>query len=627
MAAHSQVSDEALSRAFHELQGLRDFSGPPDLFWAAFLEALLSLARARAVLVAERPVADAAWQKSRLWPVNSLLFHDITAIEGPLDQLANLAWKEGSALLSGDAAGMPAAHLVAVRLDTAEKARAMVAMFRLDGVPQDAAVQALVRLRIAAETPLIYQLNAAAREERQKAARFASTLDLLVVLGAEKHFRAAAMTLCNELAARHRCDRVSLGWLVKNYVRLQAISHSDKFEKKMAVVRALESAMEEALDQDAEIVWPPPAAKSLEGEMAAGPIARSHEEFARAQVVNHMASLPIRLNGRAMAVLTLERASGAFSVDELQSLRLLCDQAAGRLGDLQLRDRWIGARVTGVAREKLAGLFGVEHTLAKVTVIAALIALDVLIFAKKSYRVEAPFVVKSDTLAQLAAPFEGYIDEVRFRIGDPVETGQVLLSLDERDLLLQEAAAAAERRRYLAEAQKAESASEAADMRIALASAEQAKARLELVQHHLSQAKIRAPFAGFVVEGDLRERVAAPVKQGEVLLKVAKIEAMYPRADVPERDIHEIREGATGEIAFASRPQFTFPVRVERIEPVAESKEKGNIFTVRCVFTGDGQGWWRPGMSGVCKIDAGKRSLLWIFTHRTVDFLRLHFWW
>src|SRR5207302_1863249 len=162
--------------------------------------------------------------------------------------------------------------------------------------------------------------------------------------------------------------------------------------------RALEAAMEETLDQDAEIVWPPGGPNSAEADAGAGPIARSHEEFARAQAVNHMVSLPIRLNGRAMAVLTLERASEAFSADELQSLRLLCDQAASRLGDLQLRDRWIGARMTGAAHEKLAGLFGVEHTLAKVAVLAAFVLADVLIFAKRTYRVEAPFVVKSDTL-------------------------------------------------------------------------------------------------------------------------------------------------------------------------------------------------------------------------------------
>jgi hypothetical protein len=32
-------------------------------------------------------------------------------------------------------------------------------------------------------------------------------------------------------------------------------------------------------------------------------------------------------------------------------------------------------------------------------------------------------------------------------------------------------------------------------------------------------------------------------------------------------------------------------------------------------------------MTGLCKLSVEKRSLLWILTHRTVDFLRLKLWW
>jgi hypothetical protein len=32
-------------------------------------------------------------------------------------------------------------------------------------------------------------------------------------------------------------------------------------------------------------------------------------------------------------------------------------------------------------------------------------------------------------------------------------------------------------------------------------------------------------------------------------------------------------------------------------------------------------------MSGVCKFEVERRTLIWILTHRTVDFLRLKLWW
>jgi hypothetical protein len=32
-------------------------------------------------------------------------------------------------------------------------------------------------------------------------------------------------------------------------------------------------------------------------------------------------------------------------------------------------------------------------------------------------------------------------------------------------------------------------------------------------------------------------------------------------------------------------------------------------------------------MSGIAKINAPPRSLMWILTHRTADFLRMKLWW
>ena len=129
------------------------------------------------------------------------------------------------------------------------------------------------------------------------------------------------------------------------------------------------------------------------------------------------------------------------------------------------------------------------------------------------------------------------------------------------------------------------------------------------------------------MEGSLDELLGAPVRKGDVLFKVARIEKMYAELKVSERDIHELAEGATGEIALVSRPDQKFPVRVQRIDPVAVTEEEGNIFLIRALFPEKVAGWWRPGMSGIAKISVGKRNIFWIITHRTIDFLRIFFWW
>jgi hypothetical protein len=80
-------------------------------------------------------------------------------------------------------------------------------------------------------------------------------------------------------------------------------------------------------------------------------------------------------------------------------------------------------------------------------------------------------------------------------------------------------------------------------------------------------------------------------------------------------------------MALAARPQLNFPMEVFRIEPVAVAKDEGNIFIIHCAFPEGIQEWWRPGMTGVAKISAGRRSILWVLTHRTVDFFRMRLWW
>ncbi len=164
-------------------------------------------------------------------------------------------------------------------------------------------------------------------------------------------------------------------------------------------------------------------------------------------------------------------------------------------------------------------------------------------------------------------------------------------------------------------------------MRVALALSDQAKARLDLVQYRLQQAALKAPFAAVVVEGDIREKLGAPVKQGEAILKVARTDTLYVEAEVKERDVHEILGKANGEIAFVSQPKLKYPVRIVTVEPAAVPKNEANVFLVRCAFVGKPEAWWRPGMSGLCKIDVEKRSLLWVLSHRTIDFLRMKLWW
>src|SRR5690606_60535 len=83
------------------------------------------------------------------------------------------------------------------------------------------------------------------------------------------------------------------------------------------------------------------------------------------------------------------------------------------------------------------------------------------------------------------------------------------------------------------------------------ARADQARARVDMLRHRLEQSKVRSPVVGVVVEGDLRERRGAPLKQGDALFRVARLERMYAEVLVPEADVRFVQPQARAELMFA----------------------------------------------------------------------------
>jgi RND family efflux transporter MFP subunit len=415
---------------------------------------------------------------------------------------------------------------------------------------------------------------------------------------------------------------VSLGWKEGVVFKVKAVSGTDRFERRMEIVQRLETAMEEAAEQDEEISWP--AWQDTDS------VHRDHEAYASAERIAAVMSVPLRVDGEPCGVLTLERgnAGATFSDHDALALRVVADQVSRRLDDLHRNDRWFGARWAVTGRKALAGFLGPKQTWLKAGAISGAAALAFAVFVPLPYRVNANFIVRAEALLHLPAPYEGYLSAVQVRPGDTVKTGDLLLSLDQSDLRVERAAALAERQRFASEMERAEADQKLADLRAARAAYAQAQARVELIEYRLSRAEMRAPFDGVVVDGDLRERIGAPVKPGDVLMKVSRLAGLYVEMRVPERDVDLIADSKFAEVAFTTRPEDTFQVRIERIEPAAQVEREGNVFVVRgeLVDGGDAE-WLRPGMSGIAKVESESRTLAWIATHRVADFVRLKFWW
>ena len=131
-----------------------------------------------------------------------------------------------------------------------------------------------------------------------------------------------------------------------------------------------------------------------------------------------------------------------------------------------------------------------------------------------------------------------------------------------------------------------------------------------------------------IVEGERKDLLGAPVKKGDKILKIAKIEGLYVTLMVAERQMRYVQPGASGEVSLLSHADHSIPVRINSVIPVAQVKgQEGNQFMITAELLEPPQPWWRPGMTGLARIDVGQRSIAWILTHRMLDNLRLLLWW
>ncbi|MEO0793809.1 MAG: efflux RND transporter periplasmic adaptor subunit [Verrucomicrobiota bacterium] len=464
-----------------------------------------------------------------------------------------------------------------------------------------------------------FSIEAVSDQLAKKESRQAlNAVDLCLMLNDEDRFLKAAMLLCNEINARFRCVQVGLGIFRGGHAKLAALSNTQRFDRKSELVRRMQYAMEEAADQDEETIYPRPREDSF--------IYRELEKYVTVAGMEAGATLPLRHNGEIFGVILLERRDERFTPDELFALRLIVDVNARLVYDLERRDQWIGRRWARGARKTAAWVFGFEHTWTKIGILCGIGVIAFLIFYQWFYRVEADFSLKAQTVLNIPAPFDGFIEGVAVDLGDTVSPNAPLLHLDRQQLLLEEAEIESRISRYVAEAEAAHSQGQFSEAQIARMQVREEEAELAIIQHRLSKADLIAPFEGFVMEGDLRERIGAPVNRGEPLYKLARIDSMSVRIEIKEEDIHEVSVGSTGELAFASRPEEKFAFVIESIEPAAQTRQEGSIFVARASFEGEPVEWWRPGMRGVAKIDVGDRSLIWVLTHRLVDFVRMKLW-
>lgn len=442
------------------------------------------------------------------------------------------------------------------------------------------------------------------------------------VLSKDK-FELAIADVATELAIAFECDRVSIGLIKGRFNEVLAVSHSADIQPTPSLLQLLAAAMDEAVDQFATVQYPP-----LPG--ALHQITLSHAELANRHNTQQMLTVAMMRDQTIIGAMLFERRDLVpFNQETIDLLEHLA-ATVGPVLELK-RDReysWF-FRLKADIRRCFRNMLSREGRWLRLAIAAAVVTMLALPMVPMQYSLNAPARLEGISQRVMVAATDGFLRSVSVRPGDLVKKGQVLAEMADEDLRQ-------ERRRWEGEVLRHDSTfgdalkrRDRSQMATAQALAAEARAQLNLAEQQIERTRLIAPFNGVVLKGDLKQQIGAPFKRGDTLLVLAPANEFRVMVSVEDRAIDSVKKGATGQLLLSSMPDTPVSIRVERILPVANATDGRNAFEVEARIlerSDDPSGALRPGMEGVAKIQAGDRSLYWMFGHRLLDSFKLWFW-
>jgi len=461
--------------------------------------------------------------------------------------------------------------------------------------------------------------KAAIADEGDEGARL--VLECIAVLAEKDGFKAQALGLAIRLEKELDCERVSVGVMKKRRVTTVAVSTSPQFVQKTNLVRSIESAMEEACDQETTVQHPVPEDAPFVASIA-------HRAHARAYGHRSILSVPFDRSGEIVGAITLERPEGhPFTEAEVLAVEAVSALAGPQL-DLAMReDRWILAKVKESAGAALKALFGPRRRALRVLLGSLLGGVIFASLWQTDYRVSSDLYLEPRRQLLVATPIQGYVLEAPARAGDLVSEGDLLYRLDGTELRLERDRLVSEEAQIEKRHLQAMAGGSSAEVRILSAQLDQLRAQITLAKEQLSRVQVFSPMNGVVVSGDLTQSIGAPLERGEIVYSVAPLDDFRVVLQVEDSDIDECAVGQQATIVLTALPDRELQATVDKVTPVSISEEGITYFRVEASLGSEVPGEiLRPGMEGVGKVSVGKRSLLWTWAHSTVDWFRL-FWW
>ncbi len=450
--------------------------------------------------------------------------------------------------------------------------------------------------------------------------RLMTVFDVVAATLEESSFKDAATVAVTELATRLGCERVSIGFTRKKQTRVAAVSHSVQFAQKINLISSIGDAMDESIDQCSRILYQPDGGRD-------DLIQRCHAALQNLHGSHSILTVPfLDSDGDGYGAVTFERATDTPFDDNTV---LLCEAVSALLGPILREKQLVDLPLYKKAAIHISGqfrkLFGPGYPALKFVSVCIAGMLIFFAVATGDYRVSARSVLEGTVQRSVIAPFDGYLYEAPVLAGDIVTKGQVMASLDTRDLMLQRVKWASQYKQHTLEFNKALAKNEIAESKIIRELMSQAESELSLLDEQLARARILVPIDGIVITGDWSQSIGAPIERGQTLFQIAPLNSYRVMLEVAESDVDQVAVGQKGDLVLNAMPDTPYIFMVKKISPVTTTREGSNFFFVEGSILQDSKKL-RPGMQGYGKIFITRRKLIWIWMHDLIDWMRIWFW-
>ncbi|TWU56565.1 macrolide transporter subunit MacA [Rubripirellula tenax] len=257
----------------------------------------------------------------------------------------------------------------------------------------------------------------------------------------------------------------------------------------------------------------------------------------------------------------------------------------------------------------------------KTVVVCAIAALLMIMLFPTHYRIHVGLELQPVLRRFVAVGFDGLLKSSSVRPGDQVNEGDLLATIDPREIDYELASVQAELHQAAQERKGLMVEHDFAGSKIAALEVERLQLQKDLLEHKRSHLEVRSPTTGIVVTGDWKESEGMPMTRGETLFEIAPLGKMRVELAVPESDYSLVRREMPVQFYVHSLPNRRFDGSIAMVHPRAELRDQDNVFVAE-VMVDDPEHLLRPGMRGRAVILSDRHALGWNLFHKSFFAIR-----